>query len=524
MEIQDKIKLAKENLWNAIDDYKAHTNAITELDNISDTFVANLAEDNTYSKQNLRNLFRKSPVWNEELDALIINGTRTHNPNYYRVYELAEEILTPVRMDADDELNEKIAKAISFFTRPKDEDLTESIAAIQSLAPDAYAPQKKYSRIFKSLCDALKVSDSMAGSKFQRLYAMFADEISSRKIPFKLFVSLSPAHFFSMSNPKEDARGDMLLSCHSFNSEDDEYVSGCSGYARDNYTFIVFTATNPDVPETLNNRKNSRQIFAYKPGNGLLLQSRLYNSSGGTVGAQEDSKLYRDLIQREISELEGAVNYWKTYDYVGNSLCTIEAGTGFGGYQDWEHKHFSPKISIREDHREDFLSFTIGTYGLCICCGDETRKGRYCSDCKDDDDEEAVCERCDDSCEETYPVHNSNGMIVYVCSECRSAYYTCCDECEDYFPDGQMTEVHNGGKVCPGCLNNRYTECHHCQDHIPNAELLSVNDHGDHVMVCEDCRKEYYAECSECGDYFHKDEMEDGLCPACLEKAERDAA
>ena len=87
-----------------------------------------------------------------------------------------------------------------------------------------------------------------------------------------------------------------------------------------------------------------------------------------------------------------------------------------------------------------------------------------------------------------------------------------------------MTEVHNGGKVCPGCLNARYTECHHCQSHIPNAALLGVNDHGDYVMVCEDCRKEYYAECSECGDYFHKDEMEGGLCPACLEKAERDAA
>ena len=316
MEIQEKIKMAKANLWKAIDDYKAHTWQNEEIDNITDIFVTHLAKDNAYAKRNLRDLFRKSPAWNEELDAIIINGTRTHNPDYQRVESLAEDILSPVLEDADYETSKKIAKAISFFTQPKEKEeyRYEEIAAIQSLAPNAYAPNKKPSRIFKALCDELGISDNTAGSDFQRQYAMFADEIASRKIPFKLFVSLSPAHFLTMSNPKDDDRGDMLLSCHSFNSADDEYVSGCSGYARDNYSFIVFTTTNPNVPETLNNRKNSRQIFAYKVGNGLLLQSRLYDANGGTRGAQEDSMLYRDLIQREISDLEGAVNLWKTYD------------------------------------------------------------------------------------------------------------------------------------------------------------------------------------------------------------------
>ena len=51
----------------------------------------------------------------------------------------------------------------------------------------------------------------------------------------------------------------------------------------------------------------------YKPGNGLLLQSRLYNTYGGTSGEQADSNLYRDLIQRELSDLEHAPNLWKTF-------------------------------------------------------------------------------------------------------------------------------------------------------------------------------------------------------------------
>ena len=56
---------------------------------------------------------------------------------------VAKLVYRSAPQDADDETNCKIAKAISFFTRPKEEELKESIAAIQSLAPDAYAPKKK---------------------------------------------------------------------------------------------------------------------------------------------------------------------------------------------------------------------------------------------------------------------------------------------------------------------------------------------------------------------------------------------
>ena len=158
----------------------------------------------------------------------------------------------------------------------------------------------------KNFPEPLKgVADNSAGSQFQRLFAQFADELSTRKIDFKLFMSINPAHFVTMSNPKNDRRGTMLTSCHSFNSTAYEYNNGCSGYARDGVTFIVFTVADPEVAETLNNRKTSRQLFMYKPYNGLLLQSRLYNTHGGTRGEQEESKLYRDLVQRELSELEG---------------------------------------------------------------------------------------------------------------------------------------------------------------------------------------------------------------------------
>lgn len=481
MDIQAKIERNRRNIWQAVDDYRAHTYQTYVLDSISEKFVNRLAEDNAHAKSELRNLFRKSPVWNEELDCLIINGTRTHNPDYRRVQSLAEEILEPVRRDVVYEMYEKIDHALRFFIHP-DEDTAQAINAMNDLAPKAYAPGKKHSRIFRALCDALGVADDNAGSRFQRLYAQFADELSAKKIDFKLYVSLNPAHFITMSNPKDDRRGSMLTSCHSFNSTEYPYNCGCSGYARDNYTFIAFIAADPTNPETLNNRKTMRQIFAYKPYNGLLLQSRLYNTEGGTYGAQEDSKLYRDLVQREISDLENVANLWKTYNYFNNIHCTIGAGEGFGGYVDWVYKDFDAKISIRSDRKDCFESFLVGTYGLCIGCGTEISSKLYCYHCdQDDDDNSEQCAECEEYFNEILPVYNHDGREIYVCAGCRDRYYAYCEECDCYYPKEDLVAVDGEKRICPTCLHRHYEQCH------------------------------------ECGDYFRKEDLGDGLCSACRE-------
>ena len=452
MKTEDKIKLAEKNIWQAIDDYRAHTYSTAVLDDISDVFVHKLAKDNTYFKKKLRDLFRKSPVWNEELDALVINGTRTHNPDYKRVQRLAEAIVSSARKQLTVTENTLLDGALRFFCYP-DENPEMAINAMNKLVPKAFAVNKKPSRIFRSLCEGLGVASNEAGSDFQRLYAQFADEISSRKIDFKLYVSLNPAHFITMSNPKQDKRGDTLTSCHSFNSTSYRYNNGCSGYARDEYSFIAFVAADPKNPETLNNRKTMRQIFGYKPGNGVLLQSRLYNTSGGTYGAQADMKLYRDLIQREISALEGAVNLWQTYRYHNNSHCIIGTGEGFGGYADWFYSDFDTRISIRKDHAEDYQSFDLGKYGLCIECGREISAHLYCTDCEVEDDEDAdeQCDECEEYFESTYPVYDLDGASIRVCAACRNQYYAYCHECGEYHPRSTMTVQEDGSMLCRNC-------------------------------------------------------------------------
>lgn len=508
MEMQRIIKRAEHNIRQALEDYRRYTTQTEELDDVSSTFIENLARDSSYAKQELRALFSKSPVWDENIDALVINGTRTHNPDYGHICELAIDILKEPYYNSDK--SGTILQAIRFFCEPEqsEADRERSIDCIRQLAPKAYAPNKKPSRIFKAICDALGVSNDTAGSEFQRLYAQFADELTAKKIGFKMYVSINPAHFITMSNPKYDRRGNTLTSCHSFNSTEYSYNNGCSGYARDKVSFIVFTVSDPAEPETLNNRKTTRQIFAYRPGSGLLMQSRMYNTSGGVYGAVEDSKLYRDLVQREISLLENMPNLWNTYattnaDYRGY----IECGDGFGGYADWTYTDFDCHISFRKDCDRDVVdSLNVGTWGLCISCGCETSHGLYCAECSHEGDEQ--CDECGEWCysDDLWTVRNRDGIEIHVCESCRDEYYSYCDHCEEYFPNDSVYEI-DGRYVCEHCRNEYYEQCDECGEWHHSEDMHCVHDsYGDEVYVCDDCF-ENYCYCENCGEYHHIDNM-----------------
>ena len=514
------ITINENNIWQAIRDYRAHTSQDDIFNDFADSFVSKLAEDNFNAKSELRALFSKSPVWNENLQALVINGSRTHNPDLERIENLAFKILNPVMLSLNNNDYDFIVKAIHFFSQP-DSISQDNIDAIKYFSPHAYKPNKKKSRIFKALCDSLGVSDDSAGSDFQRLFAQFADELSSKKIDFKLFVSINPAHFLTMSNPKEDERGSTMVSCHSLNSDDSTYSGGCIGYARDNYTFIVFTASDPSIPETLNNRKTSRQIFAYKPNNGVLLQSRMYTTNsggsyGGVNGDTPDGKLYRDLIQREISDLEHAPNLWLTRDYQNNEFdIHIYRGDGFSGYADWLSYSDCAKISLRKDKIDNYQSFEIGTFGLCIRCADEIDEGLYCDDCSNNHRE--FCPECEEFCDELFPVRNHRGQVIYVCADCRDSNYRFCDICEEYYPTDDITFTGDEEYVCPDCLNEYYSYCEICNYYFRSEDLSTAFDsNGYEIDVCPNCLHDHFHKCHSCGHHFKSNTDSDTLCHNCL--------
>lgn len=542
MELDQIIALNEQNIRTALKDYARHTYKTDIIDDVSDTFIHNLARDNAEAKCELRELFRKSPVWDEQLEALVINGTRTHNPDAKLILTLAVRILNPVAGTpclpcGDAEAIEGFFSEEYWYNENHSEWDEETrnyynnkrnkrIEIINRIAPKAYTPGKKLSRVFKAICDALGITDATAGSEFQRLYAQFADELTAKKIGFKLFISINPAHFLTMSNPKDDKRGSTLTSCHSFNSTEYIYNNGCSGYARDDTSFIVFTVEDPSVPELFNNRKTTRQIFAYRPGGGVLLQSRLYNTSGGTRGAQEESTLYRDLVQREISNLEKVPNLWKTYNSCGSDKShLVRTGDGFGGYEDWIYADFNGKISIRNDREDNCTPITVGTWGLCISCGGETQNGLYCEDCKDYD----VCDECEESfsSSDLYTVYNSHGDSIRVCERCRDEYYRYCDECNEYHPVDNTRWV-GDICVCDDCYAEYYETCDCCGESWHEQDMRdAVDSRGNHIRICKDCADEHYHLCDECGDYVHTDDVwlaqgEHGsilpFCPSCRDE------
>lgn len=330
-----------------------------------------------------------------------------------------------------------------------------------------------------------------------------------------------------MSNPKGDSRGTTLTSCHSFNSTEYEYNNGCSGYARDEVSFIVFTVDDPSNPESFNNRKTTRQIFAYKPGNGLLLQSRMYNTSGGVYGAAADSKLYRDLVQREISMLEGATNLWDTGPWYGAHEDCAEIGEGFGGYADWTYKGFDAHISIRKDHTDDWVPLIVGTYGLCAACGEETSHGAFCEDCEPGRN---YCEWCENHIHgELYYVRDSRGNEIAVCEDCRNENFTYCDNCGEWYPNEDCNEV-DGDWFCPDCFDEYCDRCEDCGEYFRRDNLTLVHDSmGYERYVCDDCRENYFL-CADCDEYFHEDSgwfvtdtdgTEKRVCDGCAEHYER---
>lgn len=525
---KDKIEMAERNIRTALYDYARHVrfeDLYWDPDAVSNLFLNRLARDNYASKAELRELFRKSPAWNEELDALVINGNRTHDPDPAVCDELAERICLNAgksfsekayEIGIDTSIIRTIAYRLASGSMEKDYNVRFR-ELVEEKFPKAYTPGKKSSRVMSAIFKQLGIVDDSAGSEYQKLFAQLADELNGKQIPFKLYVSLNPAHFLTMSNPKYDSRGATLTSCHSLNSKDYPYNNGCTGYARDKYSIIVFTAADPSDPETLNNRKTSRQMFFYRPGSGVLLQSRMYNTSGGVNGATAEGDLYRDLIQREISSLENVPNLWKTCDYINNRYrIEFYSGHGFGGYCDWTYDYMCPKLSIRSDVMEtvenrEFTPWEIGTYGLCPYCGEEHSENFLCESC---DGPEFFCDYCDEGVhdeDDLYWVYDSRGREIRVCQDCLDNYFTQCDRCGEWHHNETVCEVRTEWGIeswCEGCREDHANWCEHCETYT-TEDIISVRDYdGYHTEVCESCANEDYSTCEGCGEIVHNDLIE----------------
>lgn len=505
----------------ALRDYIAHTNTTGGMfdGGVDDVFVDRLARDSAWAKKDLRELFRKADGWNENLQAIVINGTTTHDPDDTKVYRLASELLdpAPIAQSVTDDLAYLVYAKHYFLRNAENNNVYAD--ALKHFIGNKFRPDKKKSKLFQELAKAVGVYDGKAGSNYQKLFAQLADELNGHKLDFKLFLSINPAHILTASNPIDDQRGQCLVSCHSLNRDDYNYGAGNVGYARDDITFVAFTVDNPDDAETLNNRKTSRQFFFYKPYSGVLLQSRLYDAQGGTWGEQKISKLYRDLVQRTISKAENAFNLWVTRDYYRNEFgIAFDVADGFGGYADWLKMHQTAeiKISVRKacvDTAERY--FVVGAPSLCVDCGDEIYGDSWLCDYCDGDHE--ICAECDDRINTDCGswAFNADGDEVFVCESCLVDDYFYCEDCGHYHHRDNGNNVADGRTVCNDCFQN-YVECKVCGDYIPKCDTITLKLNGGYIDVCRGCYYSHGVNCVECGERCHEDDIdEDGYCSEC---------
>lgn len=517
--MEEKVTMAEQNIRLAMVDYNEHIDVDDHI-LTDEPFVKRLAESSTKAKQELRELFRKSPSWDEELDAIVLNGNRTHEPDASKIVDGIIDLLVKSERYSTSTHNYEPLKIADFFAYHRN----EYLPIIQEVAPNAWKPGKKLSRVLHGVCKSLGIVNESKGSWFQKKFAEVADEMNSKKLSYKLFLSLNPAHFLTMSNPHGDDRGQMLTSCHSLTCTEYQYNNGCTGYARDSVTFIAFTVADPSDKETLNNRKTTRQLFMYEPGNGVLCQSRLYTTNGGTDTEVEEYRLYRDLVQREIALLEGEVNLWtkKTVSQWGKTW--VHEHGFFGGYADWWHFSNLATVSVLKSHMDTASSFIAGEAGLCLNCGEEIDKYLYCNDCLEGMGYD-ICSCCGDA------VRHGNGNEVHdlatsesvvVCDACYDSEVAECNCCERDVFSSQVQYLSGIGRVCDECAEN-YEKCDWCNNYGNKEETHDAIDHdGSSITVCEYCYDSRFSECKECDDAYPLSALRDGFCPECFPRVSRE--
>lgn len=523
---ETKVEQLQRQIKEALTAYTSHAEDGNDLEAIatpSDYFLKRLAKDATENKSSLRSMMRKSPAWDEALDAWVINGNRTHEPDFEAIDEWLDELFRPVLYDGKGTIGSDdwwafITCLRNDFDNDDSNYKKEIIKILNDIDKGIYAKGKRKARIVRSMLIHYGLWDESAHSECQRLFALIADELVAKRINYKLYVSINPAHMITMSNPKFDDRGPMLVSCHSLNSKY-SYKSGCVGYARDNISFIAFTVKDDEDMDNLYTRKTSRQMFFYKPESGILLQSRMYKAVGskggeygGINGYDELSTEYRHLIQKEIAFCEGVPNLWekpRDYNYSTSDLdIRFLTAHGFGGYEDWECLEYCPILSIRKDWNGDFERFTIGNYGLCFGCGVEIKEGILCPECNDI----TLCDDCDSyfHSSELTLVHDTTGYSRDVCNECRDEYYRFCKECNEWHCIGNVTQVENCDEyVCHECLERYYSKCGDCGNYYRDGELTNAIDKNGHsIDICENCRDNNYHWVVDMDGYVSNDFVE----------------
>lgn len=239
-------------------------------------------------------------------------------------------------------------------------EVVKSAAALPT--PVKLTEGMKISRAFNKVCAAYGI-DKLP--KYNKLFAEYADMVSSLTRHMKFFISVNPLDYLTMSF------GVNWASCHTIdkrnirnmpNAYSGAYCGGTLSYMLDPTSIVTYVHSS--MPESFEEGKVYRNMFHYE--NGLLIQGRIYPQ--GNDGATDLYKTFRGFVQDELSELlDLESTTWvkksgSASDYVSSS------GVHYRDYASFSSCNASYPKEMKDIAN---TSVRVGHSGICPYCGEE---------------------------------------------------------------------------------------------------------------------------------------------------------
>lgn len=455
------------------------------------------------AKQNLIELFRKHPNWNEEAKQIVFktNIVRECDTNSF-IINLGNLFRTTYNSCWWN--NNEILRHLSGMPVTKLISEADAEWLNSAWADGKFKAGQKFSRVINKICGYLGMDKH---EDYNRLFAKVADAINPLTITAISTISVNILDFLFMSN------GNSWASCHTIIDNPGDNYNGCYrggtlSYAADKVTFIFSVIdANYDGEDYSSQQKIMRQTFFYEDG--YLSQQRLYpQSNDSSEEGNAYTKQFRQLVETVIAECESAPNLWN----IGDITYHTENNT----FHYADYFHFKTHRYVLADKENGTHKFYIGGQSMCTECGKPRTDSRsstlLCSDCFG-----LACRCCGGDIDEDDDYEFYGGY--WVCNDCLHW----CNDC-DCAIDPRDNERYDerGNRICESCFDSNYDYCSICGEVVFNEVSYRIDD----TRYCNRCYDDIFRVCTDCGCVIRYDEAKeyDGgyYCEDCYENVIED--
>lgn len=462
-------------------------------------------------KNNLINLLRKHPNWNEEAKAVVIDLEERRPSNgaaFRRGFNNLLNETSKYRYDGErfyPDICKKLNETISFSYNGWDflytlrdfaniPNVTEQFIRAMKADYSDFIDQfhihvgQKMTRVLNKIFNYFGLEEI---ERYNSIFAAICDSISETVHKRKAILSANFLDYMTMSN------GNSWSSCHGvmpYAAYSGCYKAGCLSYSNDYVTMIFYTIDgNYDGTEYYKQKKITRQVFFYD-GEGGLIQERLYPTDNeASVYLIE---LYSKTVKSIIAKCENCTDEWE----IGNA--EVSDGEWNFAYPDWDNYDNWTYILSEKYYGSDYVTVNAGDKAYCLECGEEKiwedecdyeeeHKSLYCAYCDGRVSHDVCC-----NCGRDYDLHWSEAEDDYICENC--GFYCEYHERWEHNND-RYGYVEDYGDICDGAFNyGNFYRCEHC-DHIYHDYEGSWT--VDNETWCQDCVEDDAEYCDGCQIY-----------------------